>query len=450
MTGLIDRLLTVPPTLALAVIFALPAAEASLFIGLIFPGEVAILLGGVLANEHRLALWTVIVAGSAGAIIGDSIGYEVGRHYGDRILARLPARLVSPQQLDRGRALLRRRGGRAIFLGRFTAALRALVPGLAGTSRLPYPTFLLFNVAGALVWVTETALVGYLVGKSYRTAEHRLTLISVGLLATIAAVVAFHTLRHSPRVRGWASRHLGFLFRLDQRLTAALLVMTAAGWLFAGLTQDVQAHEGLARSDPRLLQDIVTDRRSWLTPLAKVVTDLGTGPVIYAILVGLGITLWHRTRTWQAPVFALATLATGEAVRLSVNHQVARARPPTALWLVHPTGYAFPSGHTTTATIGYGLAAALTIRLWPRATTPTIAAAILLAVAVGLSRIYLGVHWPTDVAGGWTLGLAWLALAATLLALHRHRRKKHTAAPDPQPPLCQTRLRHGDQGNLCS
>lgn len=91
MSHLIDRLLLVPPALALALVFIVPAAEASIFAGFLFPGEVVVLLGGVLANEQRLSLWAVILAGSLGAIIGDSIGYEVGRHFGERLLARLPA-----------------------------------------------------------------------------------------------------------------------------------------------------------------------------------------------------------------------------------------------------------------------------------------------------------------------------------------------------------------------
>src|SRR5664280_874997 len=107
-----------------------PAAEASVFAGFIFPGEVVVFFGGVLANEGRLALWTVILVGSLGAIIGDSIGYEVGRHYGMRLLARLPARLVKPDHVARAQDLIRRKGGRAIFLGRFTAELRVLVRGL--------------------------------------------------------------------------------------------------------------------------------------------------------------------------------------------------------------------------------------------------------------------------------------------------------------------------------
>jgi undecaprenyl-diphosphatase len=428
LSSLADKLLGFPPWLALALIFALPAAEASMFVGLFFPGELIILLGGVLANQHKLPLWAVLVVGSVGAIIGDSIGYEVGRRFGDRVLARLPKRLVKPEHLDRGRDLLRRKGGRAVFIGRFTAALRALVPGLAGTSRLPYPTFLLFNVLGAVAWVSVTAVTGYAVGSSYHHAEKRLSLISFGILSLVVVWLLSRALRRSERLRTWSRRRFGWLDRLDRILVATLAVFAGAVWLVAGLTQDVVAREGVVVFDPRLLGDVIARRSAVLTPLAKITTFLGTGPVVYGLLILTGVLLWRRTRNWQPLVLAVSWLAAGQLVRLALNRSVGRPRPPAALHLVLAHGFAFPSGHTTTATIGYGLLAVLAAMLlsWGRRWFPAVA--VVLAVLVGLSRVYLGVHWPTDVLGGWALGVGWLALGAAvsrIIALRRHR-----AGPD--------------------
>jgi len=305
MGHLIEKLLGFPPWLALVLIFLLPAAEASIFVGLIFPGELVILLGGVLANQHKLPLWAVIAVGSAGAVIGDSIGYEVGRHYGDRLLARLPRRLVKPEHLDRGRDLLRRRGGRAVFIGRFTAALRALVPGLAGTSRIPYRSFLFFNMAGGVAWVATTAIVGYLVGSSYRAAERRLSLISFGILAAVVGVVLYRVARRSERLRVWSRRRLSLLYRLDPILATALGALAAAGWLFGGLTQDVVDHDGVALADPHLLADVVARRSALLTPVARIVTGLGATPVVYTLIAIAGGLVWWRTRRWQPLALAL-------------------------------------------------------------------------------------------------------------------------------------------------
>lgn len=435
MSHLADKLLGFPPWLALVLIFALPAAEASIFIGLFFPGELIILLGGVLANQHKLPLWSVIAVGSAGAIIGDTIGYEVGRHFGDRVLTKLPTRLVKPEHLDRGRELLRRRGGRAVFLGRFTAALRALIPGLAGTSRLPYPSFLVFNVLGGVSWVIVTALTGYAVGSSYRSAEKRLSLISFGILALVIAAIAYRVVRRSERVQAWSRRRLSWLYRLDGRLVAATSVLAGGGWLFGGLTQDVIGHDGVALSDPWLLDDVISRRGSVLTPLATFVTTLGTDAVLYLLLPSLGALVWRRTRRPAIPVLCLLWLLAGQGTRLGISRAVGRARPAANLHLVQATGYAFPSGHTTTATIGYGLIALLVLVLIPHRKTLVISVAVALAAAVGLSRVYLGVHWPTDVMGGWTLGTSWLGLGAALYVSAElvRRRSRHRSPAQAAP-----------------
>lgn len=149
MTWLSDAILRLAAPLVLVVVFALPALEASTLLGIVVPGELALVLGGVLAHQGRVPLWAAVAAGAAGAVVGDSLGYAVGRWVGERLLARIPRRLVQPSQVERATALLRRLGGRAVFVGRFIAALRALVPGLAGTDRMPYRTFLAYNLAGA-------------------------------------------------------------------------------------------------------------------------------------------------------------------------------------------------------------------------------------------------------------------------------------------------------------
>lgn len=106
------------------------------------------LFGGVPANQHRVSLVAVLVAGIAGAILGGSLGYALGHRYGRRILAGVPDRLLDADKAERTEALVRRLGGKAVFVGRFATAARFLVPSLAGTSRIPYGRFLFFNVTG--------------------------------------------------------------------------------------------------------------------------------------------------------------------------------------------------------------------------------------------------------------------------------------------------------------
>jgi len=424
-SGVIDTILGLPPGLVLALVFLLPAVEASLFVGVIVPGEIAVLLGGVLANEGRLSLWAVIGVAALGAIIGDSIGYEVGRRFGQRLLDRLPRRLVKPEHVQRAKALIDRRRGWSIFLGRFTAALRALMPGMAGLARLPYRSFLLWNVLGGTAWATETTLVGYLAGRGYRAAEHRLSLIGFGLLALIIGGYALVRLREQPRVRGWLDRRLSTDRWTGRPLTLLALAVTASGWLFAGVLQDVLSGDGVATADPHLHATALALRRGWLTTLADGITQLGAGAVVYPLTLTAVLVAVVGYRRWAEAALVAVALLSGQSLRALTNRLVDRPRPPHADWLINASGRAWPSGHTATAVLAYGLLVAL---FWPILTRAVIrvaavAAATLIALAVGLSRVYLGVHWPSDVLGGWAFGALWLTIAVTAIsALRFHTR----------------------------
>lgn len=193
MGHVLDGIVRLPPLLALALVFLLPALEASAFVGVLVPGEIGVILGGVLANQHKLTLATVLIAGIAGAVIGDSIGYWVGQRYGETILSKLPNRIIKPEHVQRAETTVRNYGGRAVFLRRFTAALRALVPGMAGMSRIGYGKFLAWNALGGALWASGFVVLGYLAGSQYKSIERYANYIGLGLLLVIAA---FLILRH--------------------------------------------------------------------------------------------------------------------------------------------------------------------------------------------------------------------------------------------------------------
>lgn len=200
MTEIANWLLSLPPYLLLFLAFLLPAAEASLFVGVLVPGETVVLLAGVLAQAGVLPLWAVMVAATAGALLGDQVGFWVGRRYGPALLERMPRWLHRRTHPDQVLALVRRRGVLAVVLGRWTASLRALVPGIAGMSGLHPRTFTLGNATGGVVWGVSVALLGYLAGAGYRQVEHRLNLgggIALGGLLVVLGV--FSLVKHLRR-----------------------------------------------------------------------------------------------------------------------------------------------------------------------------------------------------------------------------------------------------------
>ncbi|GAA2251573.1 MULTISPECIES: DedA family protein [Kitasatospora] len=171
-----------------AVVAALVFAEDALFFGFVLPGETAAVLGGVLAHQGRVSIGWLILAVVGAAIVGDSVGYEVGRRAGPRILDSRPLRRHRDRLAD-AQALIRRRGPVAVFAGRFVAFFRATMPALAGSSHMPYRRFLLFNALGGVTWGTGFPLLGYFAGSAYSRVEGAVGRTTAVLLAVVAIAV---------------------------------------------------------------------------------------------------------------------------------------------------------------------------------------------------------------------------------------------------------------------
>jgi membrane-associated protein len=195
-SGVVDRVLGLPGWLVLLITGLVVFAEDAVFVGFVVPGETVGLLAGAAAKLGHVSLIGVLVVVVLAAIAGDTVGYEVGRHVGPRVL-QLPILQKRRGRLDDAQEFLARRGGSAVFLGRWVAFFRAVMPALAGTARMPYPRFLAFNAAGGLAWGATVVLLGYAAGASYARVE---TFIGrdaafVVLAVVIVALVAHRLIR---------------------------------------------------------------------------------------------------------------------------------------------------------------------------------------------------------------------------------------------------------------
>ncbi len=462
LASITDRILVLPGWLVLSLVFAFPALEASAFLGFVFPGEIAVILGGVVASQGRVPLWAVIVAACSGAIIGDSIGYLIGRRWGSHLLhgtiGRLPIiRKHLDKHLDTAQAYVRRRKGSAVFFGRFTAALRVLVPGLAGMSDVRYPTFLLYNVAGGVLWGTGFAVLGYVAGASYKRAEKvaghigllLLALIVVGLIVSrlvrryrlrfpglrsfgggLAATRPLAWIRgHFPRQVAWMRARVDGASPRGFLLTFTVAVGSLAVWAFAGLTRDVVGNDEMALIDPHVTSWIVAHRTDWLTGVMRSFTWLGSTIVIIPVGLAVGLFFLSRRSDWRP--LALIGVAVGGAVALYniVKPAVGRPRPPATMWIGHYPGAAFPSGHALQAIAFYAmLAILLGVGRSPGTKTILWIGAAAVVLVVGASRIYLGAHWLTDVLGGYALGAVWVAIVVAVMLMVTSRGKERVEA----------------------
>ena len=449
--GFTDRILSLPGWLVLVLVFAFPALEASAFVGFVFPGEIAVILGGVAASRGTVPLWAVIAAAVSGAIIGDSIGYLIGRRWGTHLLhgtvGRLPViRTHLDKNLDSARAYVQRRQGSAVFFGRFTAALRVLVPGLAGLSEVHYPTFLVYNVAGGTLWGAGFAVLGYIAGASYHRVEKiagqaGLILLGLIVISLITARLVRHFAAGSPGLRAagdrlaatpplpWVRRRFPAQVawgrrRMDARsprgfwLTFTVAAGARAAWAFGGLTQDVTGHDDVAVADPHVTAWVIAHRTEWLTSALKVLTWLGSTAVIIPAGLAVGLYFVLRHRDWQPLALLTAAIAGAVGLYNIVKTLVGRPRPPAAIWIGHYSGASFPSGHATQSAAFYAMLAIVAgTGLAMRRRAVVWSAAALVVLIVGASRIYLGAHWLTDVLAGYALGASWVAIVVAVLLI---------------------------------
>lgn len=182
---IVEHVLNAQAGIVYLVVGLLVLAEDALFVGFVLPGETAAIIGGVTASVGRTQLWAVILVVVLGAVVGDTVGYEVGRGLGPRLLShhRLEGRR---EQIDGAQDFLRRCGGSAVFLGRWVAFFRAVMPALAGASRMRYLTFLAWNAAGGILWGTAVVVAGYFAGASYQRLE---SWLGTGTAAAAALIV---------------------------------------------------------------------------------------------------------------------------------------------------------------------------------------------------------------------------------------------------------------------
>jgi membrane protein DedA with SNARE-associated domain len=191
-TGFLDQILHLSPVWAYLVVGLLVFAEDAVFVGFAVPGETAAVLGGVATSIGHASLPVMIIVVVVAAIVGDTVGYEVGRHFfGPKVLG---MGLLRKRRgaIDRSMDFLRRRGGIAVFLGRFTAFFRAMMPALAGASRMRYGTFLMWNAAGGILWGTGYVMLGHIAGASYQALESKVghgAAIGIGAVVVLAIIV---------------------------------------------------------------------------------------------------------------------------------------------------------------------------------------------------------------------------------------------------------------------
>jgi membrane-associated protein len=188
-------LIHIPANVGYAAVFALVAVET---MGIPVPAETALIAAALLAHDHHMDIGTLVVVASAAAILGDNVGFAIGRRYGRRLfLARGPLREHRLKVLELGEPFFAKHGPKAVFLGRWISGLRIASAWLAGMNRMRWPVFVVWNALGGIAWASSVAFSVYFLGS---VAEHALSIVGPAAAAVvvvlIGAVVAWRWRRH--------------------------------------------------------------------------------------------------------------------------------------------------------------------------------------------------------------------------------------------------------------
>jgi membrane protein DedA with SNARE-associated domain len=435
--------------------------ETGAFVGLIAPGETFLIFGGVVAGQGTISLVALIAIVWTCAVLGDLASFYAGRRLGRAFLVKHgPKVQITEERIHQVEGFFDRHGGKAIFLGRFVGLVRAVNPFLAGSSGMPLKRFLPYDVVGAGAWATMLLVLGYVFWQSFDRVLHYAEQGTLALGTTIVVVAGgiwlYRHFRHEehrdaamawldtqldrPALRPlarvlrplgrWARGPLKFFWNritpgeLGLELTTLLAIAAVGSFAFAANAITLR-DKALVTGDRTAFTWADKIRTGTLDDVARAVTHLGSFPVV-AVATALAVAvLLMRRRVTESAALVSALALTWVAVHIAKT-AVDRPRPANAL--VDTAGQSYPSAHAAYAFAWVAIALVLTRTLPGLArTTAAIIAGVVLAVAIGLTRVYLRAHYLSDVVGGAGLAAAIYAVAgmAGLVVVHlRHNGRR--------------------------
>lgn len=420
--------------------------ETGAFVGLLAPGETVILVGGVVAGQGEIDIVVLVALIWVSAVGGDMTSFWIGRRLGRDFLVRHgPKVQITEARIEQTEAFFEKHGGKAIFLGRFVGLIRAVAPFLAGSSGMPLRRFAPYDILGAGLWGTTFAVLGYVF---WQSIDRVLALAKKGSLALatvivlgVAIVWVVRRLRDDEQRRrilerldaapvvGPLARRLAGPARfawdrltpgdLGLELTTLLAVIAVGGAVCLGYAISLGPRE-LTPGDLRSLRyagDIATPT---VLDIARWVTTLGSLKVAGALILLTAAMLARRRLLVEAIALVSGMVLTVVASNVT-KAIVDRPRPPGPL--VATDNASYPSGHSAYAMAWVAVTVVL-LRALPGlgARVALLTVSIVLAVAIGLSRIQLRAHYFSDVAGGWGLGAVTFSISAMVALIVVHFR----------------------------
>lgn len=376
--------------------------DAAVFTGLILeyigfpvPGETMMTFLGYLSGKGlEYAVFISLTASISGAFIGSSLAWLIGRKYGENIILKYGKYVhITKEKLDTTGESFKKHKILLLVFGRYIPGVRHIVPYLAGISGLSAPAFASYNLLSSVIWCISFIGLGYFLGEKWTVVEELIktySLILVLLLVFIFVVFKFF------------NKHKKVIFAVAFPML-----------IFVKLSEDLIRKE-LSVFDTSIYHYISMHISDKLTDFMKVISFLGSGLVL-VLITASGILVFWKDAKMSYYVRMIAANLLISSVLSELFKIVFHRERPDILRLVEISGFSFPSAHAMIGLSFYGFIAFLFFRNLKSAWKYPVAAIFsILVLSIGISRIYLGVHYASDVLAGFSAGFAWLVVFATL------------------------------------
>ena len=379
--------------------------ETALVLTPFLPGDSLLFITGAVAATKVLNVWVLFFLLSIAAILGDTVNYWIGHYFGERVF--MKNRLFKKEYLTRTHEFYERHGGKTIVLARFIPIVRTFAPFVAGIGAMNYLRFLVYNIIGGFLWVGIFLLAGYYFG-GIQVVKENLTLMVLGIIFVSLLPPAVVILKKNKDKLKWVV-HREYFYLLSLCLVAFVF--------FSMITREVIGG-GIFWIDKLIYGAFMSIVNPSATKIIIVITGVGDTLPMLIMSVLLFIFLLVMKRKHSAAILAFSMLA-GLLLKEVVKYLIARERP---IGIVAESGYSFPSGHATMAVIFFLLVIYLFKNdfknLLLRYSFILVFSLLILAIVV--SRLYLGVHWFSDVIGGVFLGLFCMSFFMIIVKAGRH------------------------------
>lgn len=430
------------------VVGVLAFLETGAFVGLLVPGETALLVGGAVAGQGVINVYLLIAIAWVMAFLGDSTSFWLGHRLGREFVLKHGHRVaITRERFERVEDYYDRHGGKTVLIGRFIGVVRALSPFVAGSSDMRFRVFVPYSVLGSGLQVTAHILAGYFFARSIDVAAEYIGIgalvLGTVIVVGFAGVALYRYLRVPANrertvVRMEANRLTAPLVRLGRRLrpqyrflvdrltpggtfglevTTLCAILAVSSFVLVAYTEIVLGDAGPTAGDQRAIDFVNLTQTGWLTDLQKLLTTLGSSALLLPLVAATAGVLAFARRWTEVTVLLLSAITIVIGVD-AMKEAVDRPRPEGGL--VDVSTSSFPSGHAAYSVFYVWLAVTIVVRIRPSMArgTAVVLSGLALTVLVGLSRVYLSVHYLSDIIAGWAYGafcFAFFAVAALLI-----------------------------------